>query len=77
MKLILSILGYMYNNVYAYVCASFYILYSFLLRMTNFFFNTDLTDWTEQCPVAIEEIKKFVAFPWAYALAARCVCSST
>ena len=30
--------------------------------MGNFYFNTDLTDWTEQCPVAIEEIKKFVAF---------------
>ena len=27
------------------------------------FFTTDLTDWTDECPVAIEEIKKFVAFP--------------
>ena len=25
--------------------------------------TTDLTDWTDECPVAIEEIKKFVAFP--------------
>ena len=30
-----------------------------------FFFNTDLTDRTDECPVAIKEIKKFVAFPWA------------
>ena len=27
------------------------------------FFTTDLTDWTDECPAAIEEIKKFVAFP--------------
>ena len=27
------------------------------------FFTTDLTDWTDKRPVAIEEIKKFVAFP--------------
>ena len=27
------------------------------------FFTTDLTDWTDQRPVAIEEIKKFVVFP--------------
>ena len=33
--------------------------------------TTDLTDRTDSCPVAIEEIKKFVAFPWAYALTAR------
>ena len=26
-------------------------------------FTTDLTDWTDKRPVAIEEIKKFVAFP--------------
>ena len=26
-------------------------------------FTTDLTDWTDECPAAIEEIKKFVAFP--------------
>ena len=25
-------------------------------------FTTDLTDWTDKRPVAIEEIKKFVAF---------------
>ena len=25
--------------------------------------TTDLTDRTDSCPVAIEEIKKFVAFP--------------
>ena len=59
--MILSILGYIYYNVYAYVCA--FLLYSFLLRMVVFFFNTDLTDWTDECPVAIKEIKKFVAFP--------------
>ena len=26
-------------------------------------FTTDLADWTDKRPVAIEEIKKFVAFP--------------
>ena len=26
-------------------------------------FTTDRTDWTDECPVAIKEIKKFVAFP--------------
>ena len=26
-------------------------------------FTTDLTDWTDECPMAIKEIKKFVAFP--------------
>ena len=25
--------------------------------------TTDLTDWTDECPMAIKEIKKFVAFP--------------
>ena len=35
----------------------------FLLRMAIFFFNTDFTDWTELCPMAIKEIKKFIAFP--------------
>ena len=39
-------------------------------------FTTDLTDETDECPTGKEEIKKFVAFPWAYALAARCVCSA-
>lgn len=38
-------LGYIYNNVYAYVCA--FLLYSLLPRMVIFFFNTDLTDWTD------------------------------
>ena len=28
-----------------------------------FISTTDLTDWTDQRPVAIEEIKKFVVFP--------------
>ena len=32
-------------TVYAYVCA--FLLYSLLPRMVIFFFNTDLTDWTD------------------------------
>ena len=28
------------------------------------------TDWTDECPVSIKQIKKFVAFPGAYALTA-------
>ena len=32
-------------------------------RMGYYSFTTDLTDRTDECPVSIKQIKKFVAFP--------------
>ena len=32
-------------------------------RSGYYSFTTDWTDWTDSCPMAIKQIKKFVAFP--------------
>ena len=32
-------------------------------RIGYYSFTTDRTDWTDSCPMAIKQIKKFVAFP--------------
>ena len=32
-------------------------------RSGYYSFTTDRTDWTDSCPMAIKQIKKFVAFP--------------